>query len=373
MISKNWSRSTRYLVLVLALLLTLWFLYQSRAMLGPLAISALLAYILNPLVNLMHHRARLGRSLVVLLVYLVSLAALILASVITIQVVSEQTTAFTAQMQTILNQIQSDYLTQPIIFFSIRLDPGTLLANYANLSGDFISADVIVQVLQSTTTNLGWILVVIVTTYYLLLDWAKLRDWFFKWTPSTYTVDMQNLYNDIRQVWNRYFKGQLRLSLIVGFLTAVGGLLIGLPGAILFGLLAAVFDVLLSIGPAIVIAIATAVAIIAGSTHLPISNLFFAIVVLSLFSLVQMVENIWLRPRIMSSSLKIHPAIIFVAIVASLAMSGIFTALIIVPVIGSLSVLARYIYFKLFELDPWVPQPSPPTPITSLESQDPAS
>ena len=43
----------------------------------------------------------------------------------------------------------------------------------------------------------------------------------------------------------------------------------------------------------------------------------------------------------------------FIAIVGSLSLAGVLTALIIVPVLGSIAVVSRYTYFKLFKMDPW--------------------
>lgn len=351
--SKTWSRPTRYLVLILILIIGGWFLYQSKDLLGPLAISALLAFILNPAVSFVHERAKLARSIVVLLVYFVSLIVIVITGFVIVQIISQQTASLLMQLQDIITQIESSYFSNPIRFFNFEFQPLSIIPESTEISTDFIQADFIVQIAQSTTTNLGWILVVIITTYYLLLDWARLRDWFFKWAPEGYENDGRRIYDEVTRVWRRYFRGQLRLSLIVGFFTALGALIIGLPGAVLFGILAAVFDVLLSVGPAIVLAIATAVGLLAGSNLLDISNVLFAILVMAVFGLIQIIENIWLRPRILSNTLKIHPAIIFIAIIASLALAGVLIALVIVPVIASVGILAKYIYFKLFEMDPW--------------------
>lgn len=352
--SKPWSRSTRYLVLILLLILSAFLLYRARALLGPMAVSALLAFILNPVVSFAHERMKLRRALVVLLVYLASLAGFVLIGFVVVQVISQQTTSLVAEFQAMLRQIQTSYLDHPWMIMNIPVQPALLFPQSSEIAPDLLQADVIFQIFQSTTTNFGWILVVIVTTYYLLLDWGKLREWLFGWLPPGYDADGRRLYEEIRHVWRRYFQGQLRLSVIVGFLTAVGAFIIGLPGAVVFGILAAVFDVLLSVGPAIVIAIATAVALFTGSTTLPItSNLLFALLVLAVLSLIQMLENIWLRPRIMSNSLNIHPAVVFIAIIASLALAGVLTALVIVPVIVSVGIVVKYIYFKLFEMDPW--------------------
>lgn len=353
--NKEWSTTTRYFVFALVLVGCIWFITAAQALIGAIAISALLAYLLNPIVTLVNERARVARSLVVFFVYLLSLGSIITITIIFVPGIPEQTANFLADMQVIMTQAQEDYFSEPITILNteIQLDGLMPEADISELVSSFIRADIIVELLQTSTTNLGWILVVLVATYYLLQDWAKLRDWLFSWAPEPFESDFRKLYGEIKLVWGRYFRGQLRLSIIVGLLTGAGSLILGLPGAILFGVFSAIFDVLLSVGPAIIMGIATIVALLAGSNTLDISNSLFALVILAFYSAVQGLENIWLRPRIMSSSVRIHPAIIFIAIVGSLSLAGVLTALIIVPVLGSIAVISRYTYFKLFKMDPW--------------------
>lgn len=353
--SKEWSTTTRYFVFALVLAGFIWFITAAQALIGALAISALLAYLLNPIVTVVNQRARMARSLVVFFVYLLSLAVIVTVTIIFVPAIPEQTATFLADMQELMTQAQEDYLSEPIVLLNteIQLDGLMPEGDISELVSSFIRADIIVEVLQTSTTNLGWILVVLVATYYLLQDWGKLRDWLFSWAPGPFESDFRRLYEEIKLVWGRYFRGQLRLSIIVGLLTGAGSLILGLPGAILFGVFAAIFDVLLSVGPAIIMVIATLVALLAGSNTLEISNTLFALLVLAFNLAIQAAENIWLRPRIMSSSVRIHPAIIFIAIVGSLALAGVLTALIIVPVLGSIAVISRYTYFKLFKMDPW--------------------
>ena len=353
--SKEWSTTTRYFVFALVLAGCLWFITAAGDLIGAIAISALLAYLLNPIVTLVNKRARVARSLVVFFVYLLSLGAVIAITIIFIPAIPEQTASFLTDMQAVMNQAQEDYFSEPITVLNteIQLDGLFPETDISELVSSFIRADIIVELLLTSTTNLGWVLVVLVATYYLLQDWGRLRDWLFGWAPEPFESDFRRLYEEIKLVWNRYFRGQLRLSIIVGLLTGAGSLILGLPGAILFGVFSAVFDVLLSVGPAIVMAIATVVALLAGSNTLEISNTLFALLILSFYLAIQGLENIWLRPRIMSSSVHIHPAIIFIAIIASLTLAGVVTALIIVPVLGSIAVISRYTYFKLFKMEPW--------------------
>jgi hypothetical protein len=140
------------------------------------------------------------------------------------------------------------------------------------------------------------------------------------------------------------------------------GSLVGLPDALLIGILAGALDVIPSLGPIIALVIATLVALFQGSYYLALSNIWFALLVFGLFFLIQIVENIWLRPRILSHSLRLHPALVFVAIIGALALAGVVAALVIVPVIKSSEVLGSYLIRRMLGLDPWtdwVPEGTP--------------
>jgi predicted PurR-regulated permease PerM len=221
------------------------------------------------------------------------------------------------------------------------------------LSAGAAPADVLVNVIQATTTNLGWLLVVLVTTYYLLLDWHKLRDWLFGLIPAHRLPSVRRLYAEIAVVWRLYLYGQLRLMFVVGFMTAVGLAAVGLPGAVAFGFLAGLLEAIVSVGPVLVTILAAVVAYFTGSTFLTIPNFWFMVIVILINGAIQGLENVWIRPRIIGATLKMHPAIVFVAIVGALALAGGLTAVLIIPVLSSLAIIGRYVYSRLLNVEPW--------------------
>lgn len=366
--SKSWSTATRYFALILFLGGLLWLAISARQLIGPLAISALLAYVLNPLVHRVSARSHLSRHIVVVLVYVAFLTVLVAAVALAAPFVPAQIAKLGDQLESITVQVQT-LLGRTITIYGFEFHLETVLANWPALTQGVTRPDLIIDFLSATSTNLVWVMVVIVTTYYLLLDWRRLREWLLNLVPGAYQLDMRHLYKDVQQVWSRYFAGQLRLMLVVGVLTGLAAAMIGLPGALAFGVLAAIFDIILTVGPLFVTIIAGIVAFVSGSTFLPIDNFWFMMLVVSIFGLIQVLENMWLRPRIMSDHLRLHPAVVFVSVVASLALVGILMALIIVPLIGSALVVGRYLYCKIFDLEPW-PTGVPSSPVAEEPAGD---
>jgi predicted PurR-regulated permease PerM len=129
--------------------------------------------------------------------------------------------------------------------------------------------------------------------------------------------------------------------------------IIGLPGAVVLGILAGLFSLIPDVGPFAATALALIVALLEGSTWLPISNLWFGVLVAGLYAVLINIKNIWLRPMILGRSVHMHEGIIFVAIIAAVVFTGIIGAFIIVPVLASLGVIGRYLRRRLLGLPPF--------------------
>lgn len=245
--SKSWSVQTRYFVLTLMLAGLIWLIVSAQDLIGPLAISALLAYVLNPMVTIVNTRIKLPRPLVVGLVYLASLAVLVGLGFVIVPELPNQIAFASDEVARIVIEIEEGLLQiTPIEVLGFPISLEQLQSNLPILSTDFIRGDLILEVVQATTTNLVWVAVILVTTYYLLLDWAKLRAWCFNQGPIEYRADMRRLYEEVKLVWQRYMRGQLLLMLIIGLITGIGSAAIGLPGAVAFGLFAALLDAILT-------------------------------------------------------------------------------------------------------------------------------
>ena len=350
----QWSRSTRYYVLSIILAGTAWLLFTFRELIGPLVISALLAYILNPLVGLMTRRTRLRRNLAVLIVYFFFLAVLITIPSIITPVVVRQIARLSVDLQSI--QFRAEELfSSPIVIGNTILLLEQLLPDVEQLFQDIVGAipGGALGVLTGITTNIIWVLVTLVTTYYLLQDGPRVRDWLIKLAPSAYRVDATRMMDDFDRVWSAFLRGQLILMSIIGVLTGIGVALVGLRGALIFGFLAGVLDVIPSLGPLLAGLIGTLVASFLGSSYLPISNGLFGLLVLGIFLLIQQIENIWFRPRIMGHTLRLHPGLVFVGVIGALALVGVLGALVIIPVMASIKIIGQYTHAKLFGVNPW--------------------
>src|SRR6185503_11343131 len=83
------------------------------------------------------------------------------------------------------------------------------------------------------------------------------------------------------------------------------------------------------------------------------SNIFFAILTLGVYLLVNTFKTVWLQPRVLGHSVFLHEGLVFVAIVTSIILLGVLGVLIVVPLMATLVVLGRYLRRRLLGLHPF--------------------
>lgn len=350
----DWRRSTRYLVLVGLVLALAGLVWYAREMIGPLVISALLAYLLNPAVDLLAGRTRLPHRVAVVLVYCASLGILVAIPAILTPVLLNEARTLTVDFQSISARLQS-FLSEPITVFIWDVHLDRLLTDIPALSTESLTpvAEGALRVLEAATKNLVWVLVILVTTYYLLQDWARLREWLIRLAPAAYQPDARRIYQEISEVWRSYLRGQLAMMFVVAVIFAVVLLAAGLPGGLILGILTGFLDVLPDVGPAVAGILAVVVALTGGSTYLPLPNFWFAVLVAAIYLLLMNFKNIWLRPRLLGRSAHLHEGVVFVAVVGALVLLGVLGALISIPVIASVAVVGRYLRRRLLGMPPF--------------------
>ena len=356
---RQWSCPARYITFVLLLLFILLVGWYIRELYQPLIIAGLIAYILMPAVNLLKLRLRMGHKLAVSLVYTISLALFLAVPATLVPILLSDLETVAGYLVDIIDQIQVS-LSQPLHFGTFEIDPEPYIPNI----GDTLLAAVsrlpenAFHLIESTSRNFLWFLVIVVTILYLLLDWDKVREWMIRQAPEPYRKDARHVFLAIKKVWAAYLRGTLALMFIVAIVFSIVWIAIGLPGALIVGILMGLLSIIPELGPMIGAALAIAVAMVEGSNFLPLSNIWFAILVLGIYTLLINVKNVWLRPRIMGRSVHMHEGLVFVAIIAAVIFQGILGALIIVPVLASAVVIGRYLRHRMYGEPPFPPHES---------------
>jgi len=154
-------------------------------------------------------------------------------------------------------------------------------------------------------------------------------------------------------VWMAYLRGQIVLMIIVGVVFTILWLFMGIPGALVLGVLAGLFTLVPDVGPFIAVSIAAGVALLEGSNWGPLADLpdfwVAGIVVASYLVLINL-KNFFLRPIIMGRSVHMNEGLILIVIIMATILEGIIGALLVVPILASVVVIAGYIQRKVLGL-----------------------
>jgi predicted PurR-regulated permease PerM len=150
-----------------------------------------------------------------------------------------------------------------------------------------------------------------------------------------------------------YLRGQIVLMVIVGVVFTIAWIILGIPGALVLGMIAGLFTLVPDVGPFLAMVVAASVALLEGSTWIPLSNFWVAGIVVVVYLVMINLKNFFLRPYIMGRSVHMNEALIFIAIMIATILKGILGALLVVPVLASLVVIGGYIQRRVLGLPPF--------------------
>ena len=331
----------RTALLVSTALIGLWFLKQFGGVLTPFVVSIGVAYVIAPLVGLLTAR-RVPRGLAIVLVVLPLVAVVAMVILISGPQLVDQSEALVTRLpgfarKTVewLAGFGDRLATLPFLnteqrVWLNRLDAdklGVILQGYAQVLLHSL-ADVGLGILSHIGNILGFlafVVVVPVVTFYLLLDWNKFTAAVEGLIPPSRRGAVMAFVQEYDRSLGRYIRGQLIEATIVGTLTTVSFLVLGVPSALLLGVIAGVFNLIPYVGftasiiPALVVAL---------TMDDPVGGL---IRVVATFAAIQFLDGNVTGPRIVGNSVGLHPIWIMIALTLSGALFGFIGLLIAIP------------------------------------------
>lgn len=385
--SSRWDRATKRSVIILLLIAMLLVLWLSKPVLPILIFAAIIAYLLNPIVDL-GDRLRIPRSLTTIVLFVLLLFGFILLPVLLIPVLLNQLSSlgnYNPQVIT-LNVIRwltdsIDHLPEAIVILGFEFPIGNSLQELQANFQQYLVIPTIgelltyMQQLIGTTTTVvsstaiigisvvGGIvqffftfLVVFFVSLYLTKDAPNIRRYVQELFPPSYQPEFAELLRRIGHIWQAFFRGQIILSLIIGVSTWLALEFAGMPGALILGILAGAFEIVPNLGPTLAMIPAVIVALIQGSDvlrPLGIDNVSFAFITIAIYFIIQQLENNIIVPRVIGDSVNLHPVIVICGVVVGFNVGGILGAFLAAPVIASLRVCGSYIHAKLLDYPPF--------------------
>ncbi|MDQ2884697.1 MAG: AI-2E family transporter [Chloroflexota bacterium] len=293
-----------------------------------LAIAALLAFAIAPLVKLLQRV--MPRFLAVLIVYLFVLTGISLLVYLVVSTAIHQGVALAAHARTLFGpggQGQLKVLEQPLIGLGIPADQLAALPQqiFSRVGGAANSA---VPLVLSFFDFLLDIVIIAVMSIYLLIDGGRVTQWLRTGMPLMERSRVNFLLDTLQRIVGGYIRGQLVLSTLIGLLVGIGMTLFHVPYAVLLGVLAFILEFIPVLGTLVSGAICVLLALTQGW--------LIAVFVLAYFIVMHILEGDVVGPRIVGKAVGLHPVVSLAALVAGAELFGIWGALFASPVAGVL-------------------------------------
>jgi len=353
------------LVILTVILLGVIF-YMARGALGPFVLGLVLIYIMDPaverLARLRVGRYRIPRALAVLLIYVVTVVALVQAMSFLLGPLFRQIREFVAGAPAFLAGLQEWYRTADLpAFVRSAIDGLVAGADDATQGLDPGSLVPLAQGVAGLVGSLFGFLIIPVWAFFLLKDRPSLAASINQAIPATWRRDVWASVGIINRVFGRWLRAQVLLGLVIGVATFVGLEILSFTVdprfgdfAILLAVLAGLAEFLPIIGP-ILSMIPTL--LIALTVRDPAQGIIAVVV---LYLIVQQVENNILVPIVQSDAIALHPSAVILSLIVGGSIAGLLGAIFALPLAAAGRDLYRYFFRRLSEHDPTVPPPDDP-------------
>ena len=246
---------------------------------------------------------------------------------------------FTIALPLVISQARNLIVSLPAFLDSFVTSPELKAALNTSVSQLTVASGGVFTVTVEIFSNFLSILSVFIFALYLSLDLPNLKDRFLALFPANFKEYVEDTFKKIENNLSRWALGQMLLMVVVGAVSYLGLLVMGVPYAVPLAIIAGMLEVVPVLGPII----ATVVAAIVGFS---ISPLMGSLIV-ALFIAIQQLENNILVPRVMQKVIGFNPLITMVALLVGGKLFGIVGAVISIPV----SLMGVIIFHRIITFD----------------------
>jgi predicted PurR-regulated permease PerM len=363
--SPRWGTTTKALVALAGLVLLAAVLVRFQTIVPLLIVAGILSYLSLPFVRALHHRARLSWAASTNIIFVYWLAMLVLASTAAGLAVVQQIQALLVTLQRLLEGVPAQLAAlsaQPIAVgpWTLSLTMSEIvplvergLSTIEPLLGR--ASTLVASGAAHALESLARLIFVLAVSYFVTVDHDRIRSSWAGITIPRYEHDLARLRTALGGIWHAFLRGQLLLVLVMAVLMTVLMSVLGVRFALGLGALMGVAKFVPIVGPFSAGAAAALVALFQPSNPFGITPLAFALVVIASTTLLDQLVDYLLLPRILGSSLNLHPVVILVGAIVGATLAGVIGLLLSAPAMATFLLLARYAYRKLVDLSPWDP------------------
>ncbi len=338
---------TQLLWIVGALLVAGCLIWLLAPVLTPFLLSALLAYMADPVINRLECW-KMRRDVAVSLVFLVVISLLTVAMLIVVPLLVRETVDLFERLPGYFQTLQETVLPWVERQLDIELGIDTfdaaqarelIQAHLQDIAG--VAGALLAYITESGGRFVIWItgmILVPLVTFYLMRDWHKLLETVRDMLPRNIEPVAVKLTRDCDEALGGFLRGQLMVMVSLGIIYSVGLLIVGLNNAIAIGMIAGLVSFVPYLGAIIGILLAGITAVIQNF------DVWFLLSVAIVFTVGQLIESFLLTPKLVGDRIGLHPVLVIFMVMAGAHLFGFIGILLALPVAAAGTVLVRFLY-----------------------------
>lgn len=367
------SLRTQLLVWVGFFAVTILMIWVFRPILLPFVLGLIVAYLLNPLVNWLHH-IRIGRPWGAAIILLAVITIIISIIVMVVPPLVEQAIGLISRLPDHVTSLQ-DLAQQMIPQLAEWLGPertAQLEGSIADLTGRSVEfmGTLTAQLATSSLTVINTIALLVITpvvTFYLLIDWEGMLRRIDNLLPRDHAEEIRGVLREIDRSMAGVIRGQGGVVLVLSIYYSTALTVAGLDYGLAIGLLGGVLSFIPYVGFAVGFVLSMAVALV---QFWP-DQWLFILVVLGVYVVGQFLEANVLYPNLVGQSININAVWLMFALFAFGLLFGFVGLLLAVPLTAIAGVLTRYGVRKYQQSSLYLGQSSTSTPPPAVPATPP--
>lgn len=309
----------------------------------PLVISAILYYLIKPLVDFIEKRG-VSRTTSIFIVFAIIIALLIWAVASFIPTIQEQLTSFVENLPSYVRSINVEankFLESPWLA-NYQEELEEMLSNVSTKAIDYAESfsKNAIDWASNFASAIARVTVAIIMSpfilFYFLRDSGKMKEGLLNTLPTRMRGPISRVLGDINKQLAGYVQGQVTVAIVVGIMFTIFFNIIGLRYAATFGIIAGFLNMIPYLGSFLAMVPVVIMGVVQGPIML--------VKVLIAFVVEQTIEGRFVSPLVLGSKLSIHPITIMFILLTSGSMFGVWGVFLGIPIYASIKVVVKEIF-----------------------------
>jgi predicted PurR-regulated permease PerM len=320
------------------------FLYLFSGVLMPFVAALILAYLLDPMVDMLERMkfSRLMATCFVLLLFVLVFVIVLLAAA---PLLINQLSALIAKLPEYVARLQTLVAEQGGPIFErfggadkLKEMQGQLASGLGE--GAKWLGGIVTSLLSGGSAILGLLSLLVLTpvvAFYMILDWDHMVAKVDSWLPLAHRDTVRQLVREMDQSVAGFLRGQATICIVLGLFYAFGLSLAGLHFGFVIGIISGLINFIPYVGSLTGLVLSVGVAVAQGWPDWTL-----IIVVLAIFGAGQFLEGNILQPKLLGHAIGLHPVWLMFALLAFGSLFGFVGIMLAVPLAAVIGVLVRF-------------------------------